>query len=145
MKILVLQGPNLNLIGVQSARKGKRITLDRINSALRRLTRNRPIELKVLQTHRIEKAISFLQRNRNQAQGILLAPMAWGRFELSLLETLNLVQLPVVQVLFDEEFDFGPTAGESIYTDFCSATVTGPPETVFTMAFDILSEFLEKD
>ncbi len=144
MKILVLQGPNLNLIGVQSSQKGKRITLDKINSALRRLTRNRPIELKVLQTHRVEKAISFLQRNRNQAQGILLAPMAWGRYELSLLETLNLVQLPVVQILFDEEFGFGPSTGESIFTDFCQATVIGQPDTVFTIGFDILIHSLEK-
>ena len=138
MKILVLQGPNLNLIGVQSARKGKRITLDRINSALRRLTRNRPIELKVLQTHRIEKAISFLQRNRNQAQGLLLAPMAWGRYELALYETLKLVQFPVVQVLFEENFGFGPTAGESIFTPYCNATVEGPPESVFEVGLEAL-------
>jgi len=144
MKILVLQGPNLNLIGVQSARKGKRITLDKINSSLRRLTRNREIELKVLQTHRIEKAISFLQRNRNQAQGILLAPMAWGRYELSLLETLNLVQLPVVQVLFDEEFGFGPTAGESIFTAHCSATVECAPESVFETGLTLLMDNLQQ-
>ena len=64
--------------------------------------------------------------------------MAWARYELSLLETLQLVNLPVVQVLFDEEFGFGPIAGESIYTDFCRATVAGQPDSVFNAGLDIL-------
>ena len=49
--------------------------------------------------------ISFLQRNRNTASGILIAPMAWAKYEYSLLETLDLIQLPVVQVLLDNVLD----------------------------------------
>ena len=64
MKILVLQGPNLNLIGVKSAQAGKSVTLDKINTALRREVRNTEIELKIFQTHKIYMAVSFLQRNR---------------------------------------------------------------------------------
>ena len=138
MEILVLQGPNLNLIGVRSAQLGQRITLDKINRSLRRSAKDYDRELKFLQTHRIDKALTFIQRNRNSAQGILLAPMAWARYELSLLETLQLVNLPVVQVLFDEEFGFGPSTGESIFTGFCNDNVVGPPDTVFNAGLDIL-------
>ena len=105
MKILVLQGPNLNLIGVKSSQSGKRVTLDKINKMLRREVRNTEIELKIFQTHKIYMAISFLQRNRNTASGILIAPMAWAKYEYSLLETLDLIQLPVVQVLLDNVLD----------------------------------------
>ena len=105
MKILVLQGPNLNLIGVKSSQEGGRVTLDKINKMLRREVRNTEIELKIFQTHKIYMAISFLQRNRNTASGILIAPMAWAKYEYSLLETLDLIQLPVVQVLLDNVLD----------------------------------------
>jgi 3-dehydroquinate dehydratase-2 len=105
MKILVLQGPNLNLIGVKSSQSGKRVTLDKINKMLRREVRNTEIELKIFQTHKIYMTISFLQRNRNTASGILIAPMAWAKYEYSLLETLDLIQLPVVQVLLDNVLD----------------------------------------
>ena len=138
MEILVLQGPNLNLIGVRSAQVGQLVTLDKINRSLRRQAHKSGLTLKFLQTHRIDKALTFVQRNRNSAQGILLAPMAWARYELSLLETLQLIGLPVVQVLFDKEFDFGPPAGESIYADFCQATVVGQPDSVFNAGLDIL-------
>ena len=105
MKILVLQGPNLNLIGVKSSQSGKRVTLDKINIMLRREVRNTEIELKTFQTHKIYMAISFLQRNRNTASGVLIAPMAWAKYEYSLLETLDLIQRPVVQVLLDNVLD----------------------------------------
>ena len=117
MKILVLQGPNLNLIGVKSSQTGKRITLDKINKTLRRKVRNTEIELKIFQTHKIYMAISFLQRNRNSASGILIAPMAWAKYEFSLLETLELIQLPVVQIILEKTVDESQSILSSIAID----------------------------
>ena len=122
MKILVLQGPNLNLVGVKSAQAGKRVTLDKINKILRREVRNTEIELKIFQTHKIYMAISFLHRNRNTASGILIAPMAWAKYEYSLLETLELIQLPIVQVSLDKIVDesqsiLSPVSVETVHND----------------------------
>ncbi len=141
MEILVLQGPNLNMIGTRSSQVGQKITLDKINRSLRKAARDKEVELKILQTHRIDKAITFIHRNRNSANGIIIAPMAWGRFELSLLEAIELVNLPMVQVLFSGDFGFGPTTPESIYTITATDTVEGPPDTAFLAALDILVNY----
>lgn len=132
MKIIILQGPNLNLIGVRSAQTGRRTTLDKINRDLRRTAHQLAVDITILQTHRVDKAITFIQRNRNTADGLLLAPMSWARHELTLLETLRLVNLPMVEVLLSRDFDFGPGSGESHYSRLCAATIAGPPESVFT-------------
>ena len=124
MKILVLQGPNLNLIGVKSAQSGNKITLDKINKALRLDVRNTEFELKIFQTHKINMAISFLQRNRNSASGVLMAPMAWGAYEYSLLETLQLIKLPVVQVLMEGDFVLTVTKDKSIFSNYAIASVS---------------------
>ena len=60
MNILIVQGPNLNLVGVRSAKSGEQITLDKINRGLRQQANRRPEELtlKILQTHKIEKAMT---------------------------------------------------------------------------------------
>ena len=75
MKVLVLQGPNINLIGVRSAKTGDRITLDKLNSTLKKECREKEVEIKILQTGKAYKALNFLQRNKNWADGILFAPM----------------------------------------------------------------------
>ncbi len=139
MKILILQGPNLNLIGVKSAQKGKGVTLDKINKALRLETRNTEIELKIFQTHKIYMAISFLQRNRNSASGLLIAPMAWAKYEYSLLETLQLIQLPVVQIILDKSFD----ENQSIFSPFSVDTVQkDDPISGFIIGLEILTNHL---
>ena len=42
MNILIVQGPNLNLIGLRSAKSGDQITLDKINRGLRQQANKRP-------------------------------------------------------------------------------------------------------
>ena len=79
--------------------------------------RNTEIELKIFQTHKIYMAISFLQRNRNAASGALIAPMAWAKYEFSLLETLELIQLPFVQISLEKTVDENQSILSSIAID----------------------------
>ena len=139
MKILVLQGPNINLIGVQSAKVGERVTLDKINKGLRSHVHNinLAIQLHFLQTHKAEKAVSFIQRNRKKVQGIIFAPVSWGRYEYSILDALQLSNLPSVQVLLNENYG-SLNESDSIYTSVCNATVMGHPFEAFNNAFDTL-------
>jgi len=140
MRILVLQGPNLNMIGLQAARHHERVTLDKINKRLRQHVHQTDpeVELKFLQTHRVDKAITFLQRNRNWAQGVLLAPMAWARYEYALQETLRWINLTAVQILLKGEYGSGITRDSSILTEVCTATITEHPYVAFIQGLDFL-------
>ena len=69
MTILILQGPNLNLLGKKSAEIGDSITLNKLNRAIRLHVRNTKIKLKIIQTHKEYNALNVIQRNRNQAKG----------------------------------------------------------------------------
>lgn len=98
IRILVLHGPNLNLLGLRSALLGHRITLDKVNRALRRMVRDTVFELKILQTNSESAGSAFLQRNRNKAAGILLAPESWHHSGYVLADTIELIGLPLVTV-----------------------------------------------
>ena len=103
MNILIIQGPNLNLIGLKSVKIGENVTLDKVNKGLRKQANKSPeeITLKILQSHKIEKAMSSIHRNRNWANGIIIAPMAWARYEYSLKECLHAVSLPIYEVFLN--------------------------------------------
>ena len=107
MNILIMQGPNLNLVGLRSAKSGEQITLDKINRSLRQQANKRPEELtlKILQTHKIEKAMTTIHRNRNWAQGIILAPMAWARYEYALRDCLDTVDPPTIEVFLSKQYE----------------------------------------
>lgn len=99
-QLLILHGPNMNLLGLQSAHVGTRYTLDKVNRALRKSVRNSNFSLKIYQTHDEAKSVTFLHRNRNSASGILITPGPWFENGYVLKDTLELLQIPYLTLSF---------------------------------------------
>ena len=127
MNILILQGPNLNLLGLKSSKKENRLTLDKLNKQIRSFSKDSEISIKTLQTHKKFQAINFLQRNRNWANGILFIPTSWARNSYTILETINLIQIKTSVVYFGGDFSFGTSMEESIFLHDQIESFTGSP------------------
>lgn len=95
MKILVLQGPNLNLLGLVSKQSGGQLTLDKLNRALRQRAGELDMELTIHQLHSEAKATRLIQRQRNKVNGVLLVPGIWAATGVLLKETIRIVALPL--------------------------------------------------
>lgn len=138
MNILIIQGPNLNLIGVKSAKQGTRITLDKINKGIRRYIREKDITIKIYQTHSIEKAVTLLQRNRNWANGIILAPGVWSTYEAILVDTLELIEIPTIEV-YDEK-DNEDYVNKSLLSAVCKQKIVAPADEMFVEGIKIITK-----
>ena len=101
MKILIIHGPNMNLLGLKSAIQGTHVTLDKVNRHIRRFVRDKDIELKIVQSHNENKIVSYLHRNRNKFDGAILTPGVWTNIGYLLEETLLLINLDFVSIYFD--------------------------------------------
>ena len=144
MNILIVQGPNLNLIGLRSAKSGDQITLDKINRGLRQQANKRPEDLtvKILQTHKIEKAMTTIHRNRKWANGIILAPLAWARYEYALRDCLDTVAIPTIEVFLADQYESEEDKVMSILSAVCMDSMSGHPLSIFTDALDRLVNHL---
>ena len=127
MNILILQGPNLNMLGLKSSKTKANITLDKINRALKKHVKGKNVTLKFLQTHKQFQAVNFLQRNRNWVDRILFIPTSWARNEFTILETLELINLKTAVVYFNEPFSFGTDEQNSIIVGNYIQSFTGDP------------------
>ena len=136
MNILIIQGPNFNLIGVRSAKYGKRVTLDKINKGIRRYIREKGITIKIYQTHSIEKMVTLLQRNRNWANGLILAPSVWSTYEAILLDTLELIAVPTIEVY--DKYNNNNYAGKSLLSTVCIKTIVAPSDEMFVKGIKYL-------
>ena len=136
MNILILQGPNLNLLGLKSSENGKQITLDKLNKAIRKHVHGKDVTLKFLQTHKQFQAINFLQRNRNWADGLLCIPTSWAKYDWSIAETLNLINIPIAIVYFDDPFSLGANETESIMTGEKIHSFSGQPVDACVLGID---------
>ncbi len=94
MQILVLYGPNLNLLGLAS-RGAVRLTLDKLNRALRRKAQELGVELKIFQKQSEAEASKIIQRQRNRVEGIFLVPGIWAMTGHLIRETAAITRLPL--------------------------------------------------
>ena len=137
MKILILHGPNLNLIGKISSKNKETVTIDKINKSIKRFCRGKGIELKIFQTHKIFQAINFLQRNRNYSNKLIFTPMSWSMYEHSLLETIKICNYDLLQVFFNKEYKLSDFS-KSIFNSYSTRNFINHPLSVYEDALSYL-------
>ena len=137
MKILILHGPNLNLIGKISAENNETVTLDKINKSMKRFCRGKDVELKIFQTHKIFQAINFLQRNRNYSSKLIFTPMSWSLYEHSLLETIKICNYDLLQISFDKKYELSDF-NKSIFNSYSTKNFINHPLSVYEDALSYI-------
>jgi len=138
MNILILHGPNLNMLGVKSSTNNETLTLDKLNKKLRLHVRNTNIKLKIIQTHKEYIALNFIQRNRNKANGLIIIPTSWAKYNQTILETIVLSNMKTATVYFDEPYNLGTSENESILISKNIRSFVGDPIKSITAAIDYI-------
>lgn len=98
MKILVVHGPNLNLLGKRIKEIYGDKTLEEINRLLRQLATELGVELVTFQSNSEGALIDFIQKESPAANGIIINPGALTHYGFSLRDALDDTNLPVVEV-----------------------------------------------
>ncbi|MFC2058965.1 type II 3-dehydroquinate dehydratase [Chloroflexota bacterium] len=98
MKILVLNGPNLNILGKRQAALYGTKTLPEINALLQKQADELGVELVTFQSNQEGALVDFIQENSSRVAGIIINPGALTHYGLSLHDALADISLPVIEV-----------------------------------------------
>ena len=101
--ILIIHGPNMNLLGHRKIEASPNITLDKLNKNLRKVASRLELKLKIVQTNDEARAVTIVQRQRNKFCGLLLFPGPWQKSAYTLQDTLELLSIPFVTISLGEE------------------------------------------
>lgn len=98
MKILVIHGPNLNMLGKRDPAHYGTKTLEEINAALEERARTLGVEIETFQSNHEGSLIDFIQAHTPGADGIIINPGALTHYGLSLRDALADAGLPTIEV-----------------------------------------------
>ena len=104
IRILVIHGPNLNLLGRREPGVYGHDTLSQINVQLRALAQKRGVELKILQSNSEGEIVSFIGENADWADGIVINPAAYTHTSVAIRDAIAAVNLPTVEIHLSNVF-----------------------------------------
>lgn len=98
MKVSVIHGPNLDLLGTREPDVYGQMTLDEIDSAIAAEAAALEIEVEFHQTAREGEIIELLHAGIGQVDGVLLNPAAYSHTSRAIADAMRSVPFPVVEV-----------------------------------------------
>ena len=125
MKILVLHGPNLNLLGRREPHIYGSTTLAQINERLQEIARELKVELEILQSNHEGALVDFLHKNIDSAAAAILNPAGLTQFGVSLHDAIKTMPFPVIEVHISNRHAREQWRGHSIISPAVKATVEG--------------------
>ena len=97
-KILLLHGPNLNLLGTREPDVYGSMTLDKINVYAAEYVKPHQVELRAAQSNHEGELIDLLHDARRWADGVVFNPGAYTHTSIALRDAISAIELPVVEV-----------------------------------------------
>lgn len=97
-KILVIHGPNLNLLGEREVDIYGKVTLKEINEALKKLARKNKIQLKIVQSSHEGDIVELIGKAKGKFGAILINPAAYTHTSVAIRDAVSSVPVPCVEV-----------------------------------------------
>lgn len=98
MKILVLHGPNLNLLGTREPGIYGKVTLDETNLSLSKLSLELGCRITVLQSNHEGELIDAIHSAKDEYNGIIINPAAFTHTSVAIRDALSAIAVPAVEV-----------------------------------------------
>src|SRR5688572_8547882 len=143
MKILVLHGPNLNLLGTREPEIYGRMTLDEINQALITQGQAVGVEVSCFQSNHEGGLIDALQEARTSVGGVVFNPGGYTHTSIALRDTISAIVIPVIEVHMSNVYAREEFRHTSMISAVCKGKIVGFGWGSYRLGLRALVETLE--
>jgi len=141
-RVLVLNGPNLNMLGVREPSIYGRDTLDDLARDCAAKAGKLGLELDFRQSNLEGELVTWIQQARGTAAGIVINPGAYGHTSIALLDALLIAELPVIEVHLSNIFRREEFRHHTYVSQAASGVICGLGAQGYLLALDALATLL---
>ncbi|MBU1672479.1 MAG: type II 3-dehydroquinate dehydratase [Actinobacteria bacterium] len=141
-RILVLNGPNLNLLGERDPGHYGTMTLAEVCDELRLSAEALGVEVECFQSNHEGELIDIIHRERKTSAGLIINPGALTHYSYAIRDAIEAVGLPAVEVHLSDIDSREPWRRNSVIRDVVVLTVSGKGPSGYLEALDELVRYI---
>jgi 3-dehydroquinate dehydratase-2 len=124
--ILVLHGPNLNLLGEREPQHYGKQTLEDINQALKNIALAKSIQLETMQSNSEADLVNKIQSlSKDKFDFLIINPAAFTHTSVAMRDALSAVKVPFIEVHLSNVYAREPFRHHSYFSDIAVAVISG--------------------
>jgi 3-dehydroquinate dehydratase-2 len=142
-RILVIHGPNLNMLGQREPEIYGNQSLEEINDQLLKLGAELNLVLETFQSNHEGEIVSRIHQAMDTCEGILINPAAYTHTSIAIRDALSLLDIPVVEIHLSNIYKREPFRHKSLIADIVAARISGFGAQGYLLALQGLAGLIE--
>lgn len=141
--VLILNGPNLNLLGTREPHIYGSTTLADVEKMCHARARQRGLAISFRQSNSESQLVEWIHEAINGADGIIINPAAYTHTSVAILDALNMVKVPIIELHISNPHRREPFRHHSYVTFAATALICGLGVNGYPIAVEAMADLIE--
>jgi len=125
MKVVVIQGPNLNMLGVREQHIYGPMKLEEIHQQMKNFAEQNGVEIEFFQSNLEGEIVDKIQECLGDADGIIINPAAYSHTSIAIRDAIAAVEIPTIEVHLSNIHAREEFRKKSITAEVCAGVIAG--------------------
>ena len=143
LPILVIHGPNLNMLGKREPELYGNTTLEDVNNQLKKAADSMHLSVETFQSNHEGEIVEKIQQAIGACSALIINPAAFTHTSVAIRDALLLLDMPIIEIHISNIYKREPFRHTSMIADISTAQLTGFGINGYLMALDAMAKMLE--
>jgi len=143
-KIIILNGPNLNLLGEREKNKYGDITLNDIENNCKEFSEKNEISISLFQSNIEGELVEEIQKARNEQNGLIINAGGYTHTSVAIHDALKILKIPIVELHITNIYNREEFRHKSLISKIANGIICGFGTDGYVMALQAMKKFLKK-
>ena len=143
-KIIILNGPNLNLLGEREKDKYGNITLKDIENNCKEFSKKNNIDLSLFQSNIEGELVEEIQKARKEQQGLIINAGAYTHTSVAIHDALKILKMPIIELHITNIYNREEFRHKSLISKLATGVLCGFGTDGYIVALRAMKNYLKK-
>ena len=144
-KIIILNGPNLNLLGEREKNQYGSITLQDIEKDCKNFAEKNNIELTLFQSNIEGELVEKIQDSRNNQRGVIINAGGYTHTSVAIHDALKILKIPIIELHISNIYNREEFRHKSLISKLAKGIICGFGANGYLMALEAMNKFLKNE